>query len=404
MKFKNKAINKINKERFFKVKSQKGNTIFNIREFTYGVLSHDENDPLCCTSQSNSSISIDYWKGCQWQCAYCHVQGSKQDWGSKSNCMGNFPEPRSSFTLNKILESLIQHPFFQPDETILSIGTASTEPFSAYVIDSTFKIMEFFVDKGLKNPFWIVTKASFPPDYQERLKNITKNGNKVLISICWANNPPQIEPVQNNRFRNIILIKEANAYVSWYLRPLADTWNTQPQILRETFKQASKYKKYIDMVVPGGLRWTEGIEYAIEEIKGLKLPPIIKDDNQKFLSSKTIKLIKELHKEFIGEDKPLFFKSSCSLSYLLNVPNINLAQIRNHYECKNSLCPYSQRKICQNYKLPTIGELNNRLEKAGLSEISIISINSKGDITTDPPLNKFTFAIRQKIYHELAKE
>jgi len=377
MKFRNPKINDINQEPFFRIHSKKDVRTFNIRKFTYGVLSTDLNNPLCCASISNSTISIDYWKGCPWQCAYCHVQGSSQDWEEGKSCMGRTPTPRSQFSVEDIMDAVIKHPFFKKDETIISIGTASTEPFSQYAIDSTFDIMEYLVSQKLKNPIWIVTKSHFPQNYQDRLQSITRNGNKVLISICWANNPAEIEPMRNNRFKNIELIKNANAHTSWYLRPLAKTWSTDEKHLRETFEYASKYKDFIDMVVPGGLRWTEGIEYAMEEIKGIKLPPIPKNDNTKFLPEKTKNLILELHKDFFGEDKPLFFKSSCSLSYLLGIPCINLAELRNPEECDSSLCPAEQRAICAKYKLPSKTELQSRIDKLGLEEITIKKIYKK---------------------------
>lgn len=401
--FKNQKINDLNKEEFIQLKSSKGDKVFQIRKFTFGVLAHNEKNPLCCTSQANSTISIDLWKGCQWQCAYCHVQGSSQDWDKGSQSMGNTPTQRSKFGVDEILDSLMEHPFFEPNVTVISIGTASTEPFSNYVVESTFAIMDYFKNRNLRNPFWIVTKSSFPEKYKKRLAAIVRNGNTVLVSICWANNPAEIEPARNNRFINIEKIKEAGAYTSWYLRPLADSWSTSEENLSRSFDHASKYSNYIDMVIPGGLRWTEGIEYAMEEVKGVSLPPIIKDDNTKFLSTKTIKLIRKFHLKYMGGEKPLFFKSSCSLSYVLNLSNLNLAQIRNKHECESSICPIVQREVCNKFRLPSVRKLNSRLKKIGLSEIIVESIDKNGNIKANPSLGEFPFAIRQKIYHELAR-
>ena len=44
--------------------------------------------------------------------------------------MRNKPVRRNDFTIEKIIDSLVDHPFFEKDKTVLSIGTSSTEPFA----------------------------------------------------------------------------------------------------------------------------------------------------------------------------------------------------------------------------------------------------------------------------------
>ncbi|KKU50203.1 MAG: hypothetical protein A3F53_00475 [Candidatus Zambryskibacteria bacterium RIFCSPHIGHO2_12_FULL_48_10] len=126
---------------------------FVVREYTYGVLVPDYNHPLSCVSVANSSLSIDLWVGCKWQCAYCQVQGSKQDLANQGTMPLN-PQRRNQATIEEIVDALVDHPFFLPNETVISIGTASTEPLApGAVTDSTFALMDYFVKKGLKNPF-----------------------------------------------------------------------------------------------------------------------------------------------------------------------------------------------------------------------------------------------------------
>src|SRR3989344_4611088 len=121
---------------------------FSLREYTYGALVPDGSHPLSSVSVSNSSLSIDLWIGCAWQCRYCHVQGTHQDLAEQGT-MPRRPRRRNPFNVDQILNELVKHPFFIADETIISIGTASTEPFaSGPVTESTFEIMDGFLKVG----------------------------------------------------------------------------------------------------------------------------------------------------------------------------------------------------------------------------------------------------------------
>lgn len=120
----------------------------------------------------------------------------------------------------------MEHPFFLRDETIISIGTASTEPFApGPALESTFALMDAFIQRGLHNPFWIVTKGGVPKGRKLDFARIAKATKGLMISLCWASNPAHIEPMRNNRFLNTEEAKEAGATLAWYLRPLTPEWS-----------------------------------------------------------------------------------------------------------------------------------------------------------------------------------
>ena len=99
--------------------------------------------PLCCVSEANNSFSIDYFRGCPFQCAYCHVQGIYEDLDENLR-MPNKATPRSKFTIKQIIDELIKHPYFVKDKSIISIATSSTEPFaSENTTNKTLEIMEY---------------------------------------------------------------------------------------------------------------------------------------------------------------------------------------------------------------------------------------------------------------------
>lgn len=400
----NPVVDKANQERFVTVAGPRTGKEYEMREFTYGVLDPDPNSPLSCVSVANSSLSIDLWKGCAWKCSYCHVQGGLQDIDPQTLRMPTRPEKRSDFSVDEVIDALVEHPFFEDGKSVISIGTASTEPFArGPVSESTFAIMEKFIADGHTNPFWVVTKAGFPKEYEGRLKTITDNGNPVMISICWANNPSEVEPVKTNRFRNIDALKRAGATVSWYLRPLAEGWSTDPDHLNATFEEASKYGQGIDMIIPGGLRWTEGIEYGVQELRNQVMPDIPKDDNIKDLSDSTWDLIHELSNQYFP-GVPVLHKSSCGLANMLQTPNHNLVQNQHPATCAASTCPDSQREICKAYKIPEKSELQKRIAKIGLDGVVIESIDAAtGRVETTPPMEDMTFALRHVIEIQTAR-
>lgn len=376
-----------------------------LNEKPFGVLTPDEQSPLFSVSVSNSSLSIDIWSGCAFACKYCHVQGI-YTYIKEDGKMKRHPILNTKHSIDEIVSALIKHPFFEKDKTIISICTSSTEPFaSTKVTESTIEIMKTFVKKKVKNPFWIVTKAGLPKNIVKDLEEITKNGNKIMLSMCWAGNPKEIEPAQNERLKNIELVRNIpNVYVAWYLRPLVKEWGANAKNLEKMFKYVKdNYDGYIDMIVPGGMRWTSGIEYALTEINNIKLPKLIKDDNKKTLDDKIVETINKLSTKYF-KDIPVFYNSSCALSYMLNKSSIALV---NHYKEKNCLCsncPKELRELCNKKLIITeFVELEKKLSKMGI-KIKFKKLDLKNhEIVTIPEIDSFEYAVKQIIIRTIAE-
>lgn len=373
------------------------NKEYTLCEYMYGVLEMEHNNPLCCVSEANNSFSIDYWKGCSYQCAYCHVQGIYEDLDSNYR-MYQAPIPRSKFTIQEIIDALVKHPYFEKDASVISIATSSTEPFATpKVTESTLEIMEYFVTLGYKNPFWIVTKAGIPNDIANRLKKICDHGNKIMISFCYAGNPKNIEPMQNNRFKNIELLKDTGVTTSWYLRPLVKEWGANLSHLSEMIETVAKnYGDYIDMIVPGGLRWTEGIEFGMHVQRGQKMPDLIKEYDQKTLSNEIEKNIVQLCAKYFP-NKPVYFNSSCAVSHMLERNNIALLNLIKKDICQKSVCYNKCRFLCENHCFDD--NLLRKIEEKLLSqniELKLLSIDSN-QINSVPSLDSFSYSEKQQI-------
>ena len=319
-----------------------------LNTYTYACLSWDERSPLFCVSQSNNSLSIDLWRGCLLDCAYCHVQGCCYDLEPAGDSLGIHygPVRRNGSSPEAVVEALTAHPAFLPHYSLISLCTSSTEPFlNEEVIRSTLEVMLAFVRRGLKNPFWIVTKiGGIPQRWRPKVERILAAGNKILLSICWTNNATQIEPARHDRFQNLRWMAESGVLLNWYMRPLVEEWNADGENLRFLMTKIRSLDLPFVNIAAGGLRWTEGIEFGVKALHGLPMPRLVRDDNQKTLPDTVVQQVKSLHKELLG-DIPLFFKSSCAVSHALRIPSINCWQIEGGGE-ECALCPTAQYRRC----------------------------------------------------------
>lgn len=403
---KTEYVEAANTELVTQVTGKNSQKSFSVREFTYGVLVPDEDHPLSCVSVANSSLSVDLWIGCKWQCAYCQVQGSKQDLAD-NGAMPSEPRKRTRFSVGEIVESLLQHPFFVKDETVISIGTASTEPFaSGQVQQSTFDLMEAFIKKRLRNPFWIVTKSGIPKGRKQEFARIVKETKGLMVSLCWADNPRHIEPIKNNRFLNIEEAKEAGVTLSWYMRPLTPEWSgTSEQIEMMMLWVKEHYASYLSAIVPGGLRWTEGIEYGLTEVHQKPFPAMLKKDNEKDLPQDLAETIIKLARSHLPSI-PLYFKSSCAITHMLKRPSISSVQILSRYECEMSSCPLDQRHRCGGGSIcsKTKQDVQNTIDAFGIPTRVIGWSPQNAELVTEPPLDSFTYALRQAVINNLGND
>jgi hypothetical protein len=225
-----------------------------------------------------------------------------------------------------------------------------------------------------------------------------------MISICWASNPRNIEPVNNNRFKYVREAKLSGAWVSWYFRPIVLDWHNHnlSSLSKAIESISSKYAEFIDIVVPGGLRWTSGIEYGLKEVHNLDMPDIPKTDNQKFFPEEFLNsLLRQLSEAFIN--KPVYLKSSCALSYMLGTSSITSVQVFSKNECGISACPSNQRGICSkgsifNQSIDKAQEAFNRLK----IPLRVIDWNLSNGLVTEPSFDSVNYGVRQTVYKQLA--
>lgn len=86
---------------------------YQLTSYMYGCLDPRSNAPLSNVSVTGNSLSIDIWTGCPLQCAYCHVQGVREDLNPLDWKMRKVPVRRTIHTIDHILSELIEHPLFE---------------------------------------------------------------------------------------------------------------------------------------------------------------------------------------------------------------------------------------------------------------------------------------------------
>ncbi|MDO8537756.1 MAG: hypothetical protein Q7S21_02625 [archaeon] len=328
----------------------------------FGSFSKNGNTPLSRISQANSCISLDPFTGCPLDCAYCYRHNCERD--------TNEIIPHRIFSDEQIVEALVKHPYFVSDKTVISIGTGSTDPFLEQTKESTFNIMDLIQDKGLRNPFWIVTKKGIPKGYDKRFASITKKSKGIVVSISYSGMPSKIEPYQSNRFTNLKSTKAAGVKLSLHFRPIIPTWNDAQANIKQVLEKSDEF----DCICIGGLRFLEGIKYSIVKLHGLEFPKIPENKLQKELSKETQQTIFRIAKT-LKIKIPIFLNSSCAISYLLGSGDYNATFIRDTNSCLTSTCPKYQRKKCNFLKNNLIGNQTPILKKIGIKGKLVISPN-----------------------------
>ncbi|MDR1494874.1 MAG: hypothetical protein LBI29_02455 [Rickettsiales bacterium] len=383
----------MDKKQTIKIVNPVSNVAFELLRENYGALSLDEENPLSLVSISSSSLSIDLWVGCPWQCVYCHVQGTVKNLDNKSKKMPNYTTLLTKHSIASVIKALVKHPLFIPTETIISIGTSCTEPFgSQKTIDEVVDVIREIQDNNcLENPIWIVTKAGIPKYFLDKIPTIISKSKALILTPTSGGLSREFEPMQNDRFLNIREAHEAGAKIVVYLRPLVLDWDSSPEKISKILETIRIKMRDTgpEAIVTGGLRWTSGIEYGLQ-LRNVPWPKSLKRlDDKKDIQDELLQYaINKSSTTF--PDTPVFLHSSCALSYLLNKPDICLSSSRKKESCLSSICPKKQRDRCsllfKKLDEKTLGVAKNKLKDLGIS-LSIQDLKDFVDsklLTPDP--------------------
>lgn len=286
--------------------------------------------------QLKTWLNMEFAVGCPYSCAYCFRVDD-----------GNFDlnKPMTMISPRALIDELENSPLFIPDLTHLSISGTGSDAFVKQNTKNTFEILSILDKKEHKNWVAIVTKSKLSKNdikVLESFRNI-----RLVIFVTYSEMPSSIEKVLNEtRIDTLRKLKQSSIKSVLYWRPLIEGVNTS---VRQLSKVLAVGEKYADAFVISGLRYSDPISSNIKKC-GYTLPVIDWEPGQhKTITKETRKLILELYQKKKCS-KPLFYKSSCAISYFEKQPDYNAHWSKAEKNCPTS-CPSSQKNICKEQSL-----------------------------------------------------
>ncbi len=266
--------------------------------------------------------------GCPLKCAYCVEQ--KDSWFN-----GNLTSLYStSETIDKIMDSSL----ILKDKTPLTFYNFS-DPFLPKNKEGLLGILEELNREGWKNKIGLISKLHPGKSYLGDLQNL--QNLKLGLFVSYANLIPGLGSVSYEQRVNLMEdAKNSGLYVVDYVRPLVVEWTSEKQLTDLAFQIKGK----VDAVSLSGIRLTPEIVESLR-IREAKIPEIKSYTNKQRdgkLSKKATEIIRNI------SEVPVFWHTSCAMSYLFNEPDYNSHDIREkrREERCGFPCVDSQRSTC----------------------------------------------------------
>lgn len=282
----------------------------------FGCLNDDEDSYFSRISVANIGFSLDPVKGCPLRCSYC-VRLSNETDGlfDKTKPLAGQRVfniiPKLVAHGDDLIKSLIKHPAFYPNYSVITVSTGSTEAFAPVSEDETESLLEELrIRQKLSNPVWIVTKLGIPlqniEKWRKLLKRYSKIG-KIVLSITSSGLPPQIESHQADRFKFVELLGDCGVYYSHHLRPFIRGVNDSDENIRLQLKRSLPLVKSVCI---GGLRMDPGIKIAWQDINNLDPKLLPNTPGKKDMDDNIPDRVRKIMDELGYRSTPLFLHSS----------------------------------------------------------------------------------------------
>ncbi len=374
----------------------------NLLQEKIGALSQDQKNPLSRVCVANSCFSLEPVRGCPLRCAYC-IAGNdcrnliinKSSYHKKLdeiNTKKLIPrKPEILFSGKLLAQTLVKHPGFIKNKSIISVAIGSSEAFLPGVEQETWAAMKYIANHNLTNPFWFAVKYgihnSILAKWQKRFSYLVNKKIKILISVSESSAPSWLEPYQGNRFNNLDKIAKTGVHISHHLRPIIRGITDSENSLKESLK---KSLDLVESICVGGLRIDPGIVLLWKHINkqdpGI-LPKFSETEKglppKKDLPPKIFKKVEKIIKQS-GKNIPVYLRSSNALSQAFSIPDVNLYDFRVEDDSVFLKIPTSlQKKIEIKHRSKLSDSFQNIANSIGLTSIKfkinkdMISLNKK---------------------------
>lgn len=278
---------------------------------------------------TTSWLTINPFKGCSLGCGYCF----RMNWHPDET-------PIQQLDVSKAVEELIADPRFVPHKTPVSINISSTDALLPSVKESTFKAIQIFEAKKLRNPFGITTKLFFKQKEIKFLETLQYVRPIIFISLAFI--PTQIEPTPTlPRIKNLRNFSKTKVPCVHYLRPIVEGWNDSDEVLAQALQLGNSFA---DAICIGSLRVSQAIKMNLMSMD-VRIEENTPDFHNKSFKIGMENRILEIYKK-LNLTVPLFKHTSCAVSFLCGIPNYNLL-FKNPTKNCISTCPESQQLLCK---------------------------------------------------------
>lgn len=295
-----------------------------------------------------SWIFVNPTTGCPLKCAYCVEQ--KDSWFN-----GDLTQIYSpSETMEKVLDS----PLVLKDKSPLIFYNFS-DPFLPKNREGLLAILGELDREGWKNKIGLISKIHPGVDYLDELNKL--ENLKIGLFVSYTNLIPGLESVSyEQRVKLMEDAKERGIKVVDYVRPLVREWIDEERLTN----LASQIKGKADAASLSGIRLTPEIVESLK-IRGIKIPEI-----KTYTNKQRDDELSSLATQIIGDvaQIPVFWHTSCAMSYLFEEPDYNSHDIREKRKKDNCgfPCIDSQRDICDSRECNTDKEeLEKILDRLG---------------------------------------
>lgn len=356
------------------------NTGIDLLKEKFGALSQDKESVYSRICIGNSLMSMEPYRGCPLGCKYCMANNDVRSLSNDNtkNCSLNsmiIKKPELLVDSRILANALINHPAFIPDKTIIGFCTGSSEFFLPEVGDNVWSGLKLFVEKGLKNPLWIVAKSFLDKgnEYKwiDRFKYLTDNGMKVILSISDTGASKEIEPFQTDRFKAFEFLKDSDVKISHHMRPITPFMKDLEETIDTLVEKSSGL---VESICVGGLRIDPGMAIFWDKISDEKLK-YIPGNQQKIFDENILKIVSDtLKKKNINI--PVFIRTSEMLSYHLKISDFNLYKYRDKHAFLK-IDNKKQYEIQQKYNTTLSGLFKNIANSIGLNDIYFSIIEDK---------------------------
>lgn len=287
-----------------------------------------------------SFLSINTHVGCNLGCEYCIIRAF------------NLPSyPKKIASPDKVFQKLTKNLYFIPNETPIAINN-KTEPLLPSVKTSTFKLLTLFSRYELSNPIVIISKLSYTREEVKYLEKLDINLYHFTSYSGLGYPIEKIKPLVQEE--NIKLLSGTNIKSIHYWRPIIEGINDRYEKLEKILDFVANK---CDASVVSGIRLPRKV---LENFKRLNINLKFNEHyvEHKKLKEETKRNILEIS-QIKYPDYPIFFHTSCVLSYFENKPDYQVNYLREGLHC-NPFC--KNKESCTKY-LPSNDFVRKEISK-----------------------------------------